>query len=411
MQEVKSDSCQTCFRSKAEAGAEPQTQWISICRCDRPYTPGSQFTIDVCANCKLRIAPNARGKAPGLCACEKPDAKKIPSYIKQNERDEVILDLASIGMSPETFPQERYTPISLLGNGARAIVVLARDKQRGTKVAVKCFKRLATALQPTFESEARKNKQLTHTNIAKIIDIGFHNNKTPYLVTEYKDGFDLEQCLALYGIPSHDVAVRVLIGLCEALIYAQKQNVLHRDIRAGNIIFLDDMNSEPSVSITDFAMPKIKTSEELTEPCDAFYMSSDEARNLEYTEKAEIYSIGCVGFALLAGRPPFQEGTARDIKNMHALKLPPRISDIKFDTKRPKDLEEIIERCLEKDPANRFESVAKLQERLEVFPARVQRQIAAVLAARKRKKMLRIAAVALVVVALCVAGFLIVSHH
>ncbi|HEY9788528.1 MAG TPA: serine/threonine-protein kinase [Candidatus Obscuribacterales bacterium] len=335
----------------------------------------------------------------------------MPTYIKQNESDAVTLDLALVGMSQESFPLEKFTPIGILGDGARANVILARDRQRGTKVAVKCFKRIALSMHSTFESEARKNKQLTHTSIAKVLDFGIHKGTTPYLVTEYKDGFNLEQCLAMYGIPSHDVAVKILISVCEGLLYAQKQSVLHRDIRPANIIFLDDTNSEPSVSITDFALPKVKLSEQVTETCDAIYMSADEARGLEYNEKSEVYSLGCVGYALLTGRPPFKDGTVLDIKNMHALKLPPKISHLNFDSKRPSDLEEVVEKCLEKDPGDRFDSVPKLKERLEVFPRRVQMQIAAVLAERRKKKIIRIAAVVLVVAALSAGGYFALSHR
>lgn len=438
------ETCQTCFRPKvvaasvqlqaqapvqaqpptqpqAQPQAQPQTQpqtqlptqWISVCRCERPYSPSSNFSIDVCANCRLRVAASASGpvNCPGLCVCEKPAARKVPAYIKQNESDVEAMDLASLGMSPDAFPSERYTPLALLGNSVRATAILARDKQRGTKVAVKCFKRLTPAMKSTFESEVKKNQQLSHTNIAKIVDCGYHNGSAPYLVTEYKEGFNLEQCLALYGTPSYDVAVKILIGVCETLVYAQKQGVLHRDIRPGNIIFLDDLNSEPSVAILDFAMPKVKSSEKLTEPGDAMYITGDEARGLEYSERSEVYAIGCVGFALLAGRPPFQDGTALEIKNAHALTLPPRISNLKFDNTRPSDLEEIIERCLEKDPGARFESVAKLMERLEVFPRRVQMRIAAVLAARSKKKMLRVLAVVLVLLALCVVVGLLFAHR
>jgi serine/threonine-protein kinase len=215
----------------------------------------------------------------------------------------------------------------------------------------------------------------------------------------------------MHGTPSDDVAVKILIRVCEAVVYAQKQGVLHRDIRPGNIIFLDDMNSEPSVSILDFALPKIKLSEQLTEPVDALYMSADEARGLEYTEKSEVYSIGCVGYSLLTGSHPFSAGTALDIKNMHGLKLPPKISSVKFDNKRPKDLEEIIERCVEKDPSYRFDSIPKLLERLEVFPRRVQMQIAAVLAARKRKKILLILAVVLAILIICAAVYFVLHAH
>lgn len=436
LENASPENCQNCFRPLPEGslqsggpspvgGSPPatahsqsrpvdKTQWVSLCRCDRPFLPSTNFSIDICAGCNRRIAANA---APGpkhvdLCSCMDRKPKQVPTHLKQNEADSVSLDLSTVGLSAASFPSERYTPIALLGFSKRATTILARDKTRGTKVAVKCFKKIAPEMQPTFQSEVKKIQQLTHTNIVKIVDCGFHNGKAPYLVTEYKDGFNVEQCLALYGIPSFDVAIKVMLALCEALLYAQKQGVWHRDIRPGNVIFFDDMNSEPSIFISDFALPKIKAGEGMVDSNDAIWMSADEARNMEYTEKSEVYSIGAIGFSLLTGRPPFRDGDMQEIKNMHALKLPPKISDLNFDNKRPKDLEEIIVKCLEKDPNYRFETVAKLQERLEIFPRRVQMQINAVLAARKRKKIMLIASVAAAVISVVGAvGFFVLRGH
>jgi serine/threonine-protein kinase len=348
----------------------------------------------VCAKCKRRVAAVIDGEVTrqDLCTCQNPDPKKVSTHIKQNENDALTLELSNVKLSQDNFPLDKYTPISILGYRDAATVILARDKQRGTKVAVKIFKKIPPTMQSTFQSEIKKIQQLIHTNIAKIVDSGFHQDKAPYLVTEYKDGFNIEQLLELYGTPSYDVAIKILLGICETLIYTQKQGVLHRDIRPGNIIFLDDMNSEPSVSITDFSLPKVKASQALTDPIDAVYMSCEEARGLDYSEKSEVYSIGCIGFALITGRPPFQGSSALDIKNAHALKLPPRISSLRFDAQRPTELDEIIERCLEKDPNNRFESIAKLFERLEAFPRREKLKISTALAARKGKMVMVIAA-------------------
>jgi serine/threonine-protein kinase len=412
MEKPSEENCQTCFRLQEEAGAPPKTQWVSICRCDRPFSPNSQFSIDVCAICKKRVAAKVKPVMRlDLCSCEEPEARKIAAFIKQNETDPVTPEPNSAKVSLEHYPSERYSPIAFLGDTSRATVILCRDKERGTRVAVKCFKNISPSFYSAFESELRKNKMLSHTNIAKILDFGIHNGKAPYVVTEYKDGFNLEQCLSLYGLPSYDVAVKILIATCETLLYSGKQGVMHRDVRPGNIIFLDDLNSEPTISLTDFALPKVKAGEQLSDRWQTLYMSADEARGLDYSEKSEVYSLACVGYSLLAGRPPFEDATALDMKNSHALKLPPRISTIKFDPKRPKDLEEVIEKCLEKDPRDRFESIAKFQERLEVFPRRVQMQINAVLAARKKAKLLRICVAGLIGAAVCFACFLAFMHH
>jgi eukaryotic-like serine/threonine-protein kinase len=411
--ESTTQNCQTCLRPVNEAGSHPITQWQSFCKCDRTYSPNAQFSIDVCATCKKRVVSHSAGRVDRLylCSCETPNPKSIPSFQKQkNQEEPVTLDLVSMGLDPESFPQERYSPIAILGQSDRADVILARDKQSGKKVAVKRFKQIKAEAFTSFEQDAKKNKQLSHNNIARVLE-SFIYSQAPLMVSEYKDGFNLEQNLAIHGIPSHDVAVMILISICEALIYAQKESLLHRDLRPGNVIFLDDMNSDPSISITDFSLPKIKANEQFSESGDARYLSAEEARGLEYDERSEVYSIGSLGFALLTGRPPFQDGTARDIKNAHALKLPPRISDLNFQTGRPKDLEEVIERCLEKDPRVRFDSVAKLLERLEVFPRREKMQIAAVLAAKQRKKLLTILAAVVAVLVFSAIGYFAINKH
>ena len=407
-------NCETCLRPINEAGSTPTSQWRSFCKCNRSYSPNTQFSIDVCANCKKRVATRHDHKMESvfLCSCEKPTPKKIPNFQKlRSEEEAVTLDLAGAGIAPETFPAERYTPLAILGRSARADVILARDRQTGNKVALKLFKRVASGSFAAFDQDTKKNKKLSHNFIARLFDAGIYENTAPYTVTEYKDGFNLEQCLALYDIPSHDVTVKILISLCEALIYAQKESLMHRDIRPGNIIFLDDMNSDPSVSITDFSLPKVKATEKLTEINDAIWLSADEARGLEFDERSEVYSIGCVGYALLTGRPPFQDGSVLDIKNAHGLKLPPKISSIKFEPQRPGDLEEVVERCLEKDPRQRFDTVAKLLERLEVFPRREKMQIAAVLAAKQRKKLLAIVGACLIVLILSTIGYFALGRH
>ncbi|MBX9770456.1 MAG: protein kinase [Candidatus Obscuribacterales bacterium] len=232
------------------------------------------------------------------------------------------------------------------------------------------------------------------------------------MVTEYKDGFNLEQCLALYGPPSHDVAVKIMHSVCETIMYAQKQGFLHRAIKPGNIIFYDDMNAEPTVFLTDFSLSKDGSSVDLTDLRDALYMTSDEARNLEYSEKSEIYGIGCIGYSLLTGRAPFTDNvSALELKNLHALKLPPRISDIKFDTTRPRDLDELVERCLEKDPSYRFDSISQLADRLQVFPRREQLQAAGALAAKRTKKIMIIAAAIGVPLIICLMLFLAFGTH
>jgi hypothetical protein len=182
MENTAIKTCQTCFRPLIEPGAKFQTQWTSACRCDRPYLPSSNFSIDVCSKCKRRVVAIVDGEITrqDLCTCKTPDPKKVSTYIKPNEIDPLTLELSNVRLSADTFPLEKYTPLSMLGFREGATVILARDKQRGTKVAVKIFKKIPSTMQATFQSEIKKNQQLIHTNITKIVDSGFYQDKTPY---------------------------------------------------------------------------------------------------------------------------------------------------------------------------------------------------------------------------------------
>lgn len=163
-----SQICQICFRPVALPGSEPKTQWFYVCRCARPYSPNSQFSIDVCGNCKRRVPAHADGsfQSPGLCSCPSPNAHKLASNLKQGESDPVSLDPASIKLPAENFPLDKYAPIAFLGDSPRATTLLCRDRARGSKVAVKCFKRIAPAMHATFQSEAKKIQPLTFLSLS-----------------------------------------------------------------------------------------------------------------------------------------------------------------------------------------------------------------------------------------------------
>ena len=410
---VQPENCPKCHRLFQPEGAEKLSQWRTFCRCFRKYSPNSQYSIDICANCKKRTVVNSKGKVnhPDLCSCDNPNPKSIPAHLKQGEKEEpVTLDLALLEMSPDDFPSERFQPIGILGKSAFANTVLCRDKQTGSKVAVKCLKSITPEIKASFEQEGKILSRLNHPKIAKLLLSGIHNNKTPYLVSEYKDGYNLEQYLAIHDIPSFDVAVMILISLCEVSVYLQKERLFIENIKPENIIFVDDLNSEPAVFITDISFPNLELKDRLSDIKDVHYMSSEVARNMDYSDHAEMYSIGCIGFALLTGRPPFEHASPQKIKNNHALVLPPRISNLKTEKGRPGDLEEVVERCLEKDPRVRFESVSKLLERLEVFPRREQNRIALLEAEKGKQQSMRVLIIVLVVVVLGAIGYFVIPR-
>lgn len=415
--EPASPNCEKCLRPIAEAGSKATTQWRSFCKCDRAYAPNNQFYIPVCNNCKRRVAGSSANNADKmnmlfLCSCSSPSPKKVPNFQKLARNDEpVVLEVETVGIAADAFPSERYTPIAVLGQNTRDDAILARDRQTGNKVAIKLFKGVAPESFAAFEQDTKKSKKLSHNNIARLLDAGIYNGKTPYTVTDYKDAFDLEQNLAINGRPSHDVVIKIMTTLCETSIYGQKEGLLHRQYKPGDVLFVDDLNAEPTVVVTDFCLPNFRAKQKWQDRSDVLFLSGDEARNLDYDERSETYVIGCIGFMLLTGQAPFIEGSPQDIKNAHALKLPPKFSAFEFDPARPKELEDIVYRCLEKDPRVRFDTVAQLLERLEVFPRREKMHVAAIEAAKKRKKLLVMGAAGVGAMIVCGIAFALFGAH
>lgn len=164
-----------------------------------------------------------------------------------------------IELDQAKFPKERFKPLGLLGQGAGGSVYLCRDRYLNKKVALKVLNYVSDEILVAFQSEARINTRLEHPNIARVLDFGIHEGNTPYMVVEYIAGLDLEFYFANQGPPDPDIALSILKQVCNALAYAHGQGVLHRDIKAGNILFRQDSEDAFSVSVIDFGLARLST--------------------------------------------------------------------------------------------------------------------------------------------------------
>ena len=166
--------------------------------------------------------------------------------------------------------------------------------------------------------------------------------------------------------------VILVLRFAKPLAISLDLGILHRDITAANVIISLTHRDNPQVKVIDFGIAKIRqTEQELNKGKDTvagnpLYMSADQANGLNYDQRSEIYSIGCLFFELISGQVPFQGDTALETISMHAHEKPPMLKDrVSF----PVDerLEEIIEKCLAKEPADRYQSTSELQAAIQEF--------------------------------------------
>ncbi len=252
-----------------------------------------------------------------------------------------------------------------LGQGSFGTVWKARDTRLNRIVAVKVVRSgLPEQIEPLLH-EARTAAIVKHPSIVSIHEVGRQNNIF-YVVSDYIDGHNLATWLDGQRVPPREAA-QILCVLAEALQAAHQSGVIHRDLKPGNILM--DRSGRPY--ITDFGLAKDSLGG-VTIAVDGHllgtpaYMSPEQARGQGALADArsDIYSLGVILYEMLAGRAPFQ-GDLRMVVSQILFEDPPSLA--KLVERPPRDLETIAFKCLEKQPAHRYQSAGDLADDLRRY--------------------------------------------
>lgn len=260
---------------------------------------------------------------------------------------------------------ERYEVVERLGVGGMAEVYLARDRRLGRDVALKVLlAKYASDPQfvERFRREASAAASLNHPNIVQIYDRGAAEG-TYYIAMEYLPGRTLKELIREHAplSPSHIISITAQI--LEALRFAHRRNVIHRDIKPQNII-VDD---EGHVKVTDFGIARAGAASTMTEVGSilgtAHYLSPEQAQGETTTAASDLYSLGVVMYEMATGRLPFEgdNPVAIAMQHVHEPPLPPT----QLNPGLPVGLERIILRALAKDPRDRYGSADEFLADLE----------------------------------------------
>src|SRR5262245_20555627 len=264
---------------------------------------------------------------------------------------------------------DRYEIQRPLGRGGMAEVFLAHDRLLDRAVAVKVlFPEFSadTTFVERFRREAQSAANLNHPNIVAVYDWG-EREDTYFIVMEYVEGRTLADVIRSEGPLHPDRAAEVASDIAAALAFAHRNGVIHRDIKSGNVM----VTPAGQVKVGDFgiAQPVGRDSQDLTSAGSvvgtAAYFSPEQAQGNALDPRSDLYSLGCVLYETLTGRPPFSGDTPVAIayKQVHENPVPP--SQVGDDI--PTDLDAICMKLLAKNPAHRYPSAEDARADLRRF--------------------------------------------
>lgn len=291
----------------------------------------------------------------------------------------------------------RYEVVTAIGSGGMGQVFKAMDIETDTLCAVKVMHNHLRDIDVNlkrFEREAQVAITLRHNNVVAVIDFGFTESQEPFIVMEYLEGKTLAEILEEKGRLPSDWFGMIFTRICLGLSYAHGSNVVHRDIKPSNIMLV--AGDPERVKIVDFgiarvckatgeicptsaaalrsmprhadhgAFPEMELLQHLTQPGEIFgsplYMSPEQFYGEEADCRSEVYSLGCMMFESLAGVPPLKGANSMATLAKRVTESAPRIRSI--NASAPVAVDEMIQRCLERDPDMRYQTVAEVHDAL-----------------------------------------------
>jgi serine/threonine protein kinase len=329
----------------------------------RPVLEGGHRVA--CGDCKVEYQLG-HGVAPYALAV--PCARCGGKLGGETDEATVVVKGAS---SPKPAPKRvarlgPYKLIKELGRGGMGAVYEAEDED-GTPVALKVLKASLgknSNHRRRFEREGRALERFSHPHVVQLKGRGFDKeSKRAYLAIELVRGMDLNDLIKQRRRLSAGETIYIMCTVASALDAAHQQNLLHRDIKPGNVL----LTPQGDVKVTDFGIAlEEDVSLRLTAQGAVLgtpqYIAPEAISDSEWGPPVDVYALGCMGFKTAAGRLPFVHRTVLELLDAHKEETPPRLETVAEDV--PQVLADLIDRMLAKDPAAR-PTCAEIQDVLE----------------------------------------------
>src|SRR5438309_879023 len=271
----------------------------------------------------------------------------------------------------------RYEVLSELGRGGMGVVYKATDLRLDRLVAIMVMTAHIAGRDESIERflrEAKSIAKMQHSNIVVVHDYGYHG-EAPYIAMEYVEGMALDKLIASRVHLSLLTKVHYMIQVCQALHYAHQCNIVHRDVKPGNIMVLE---SGSRVKLLDFGIARAGTASSLSRSGLAMgttcYMSPEQTKgHKDLDARSDMFSAGIVLYELLTGSPPWPgEGDYEIMTRIINDPFPPLSTKLR---NYPAGLDRVLERALAKDPATRYQTAERMAADLAELETPLKEQV------------------------------------
>jgi serine/threonine protein kinase len=274
-----------------------------------------------------------------------------------------------------TVLADRYDIEAMVGLGGMSVVYRAKHKLMDRVVAIKMLHsayKHDQAFVERFRVEAQAASALHHQNIIGVHDFGLTPEGEAFFVMDYLDGESLGDLIERKGGVPWERTLLIFMQISDGLASAHKKSILHRDLKPANVVLIKQEDGPELVILVDFGIAKLLPGsgkdQHLTKTGEVFgsplYMSPEQCLSKELDARSDIYALGCLMYETLVGEPPFRGTNYWETMNKHINEVPLPVNDIAPDKKVPERLNDIVMRCLKKDPAERFQSAEEIRKQI-----------------------------------------------
>jgi serine/threonine protein kinase len=271
-----------------------------------------------------------------------------------------------------------YQVLGIVGVGGNSQVYKAKHVFLGRTVAIKVLHASQVGNDEQvkrFLQESRAVSSLHHDNIVSLYDFGLTDDGRPFLVMDYLEGTTLFDLVKANGPLEPVRVINIFRQVCDALDHAHKKGIVHRDVKPGNIVLLNEEDRQDVVKLVDFGLVKIMSwasvdsfhhTQQGTVCGSPLYMSPEQCADKTIDARSDIYSLGASLYEALCGQPPFAGESMAALMVQHLHEAPRPLLEVVSNGKISRELNDLVMKTLSKDPEQRQQSMNEVLQELEI---------------------------------------------